>query len=122
MTSTSPVADCGCHDFRAGRRTFLKGTLATAGTLATTAVFGDVFTQVAYGAEAGGNVLVVLSLRGGADGLSMVVPHGDPAYAPARPRIAVPAPQLLAADATFGLHPAFAPLLPMWSSGRFAAV
>jgi uncharacterized protein (DUF1501 family) len=127
MTSLPPSADagttaCGCDDFHAGRRRFLKGTLATAGALATTAVFGDVFTQVAYGAETGGNVLVVLSLRGGADGLSMVVPHGDPAYAPARPRIAVPAGQLLAADPMFGLHPAFAPLLPMWNAGRFAAV
>lgn len=115
-------AGCGCDDFRASRRRFLKGTAATAGALATTAVFGDVFTQVAYGAETGGNVLVVLSLRGGADGLSMVVPHGDPAYAPARPRIAIPARQLLAADPMFGLHPAFAPLLPMWNAGRFAAV
>ena len=121
MNATSTGTECGCTDFTRSRRTFLKGSLATAGALATTAVFGDVFTQVAYGAEASGNVLVVLSLRGGADGLSMVVPHGDPAYAPARPRIAVPAPQLLAADATFGLHPAFAPLLPLWNAGRFAA-
>ncbi|MDQ4008372.1 MAG: DUF1501 domain-containing protein [Actinomycetota bacterium] len=122
MTSFAPDQTCGCADFQTGRRTFLKGTVATAGALATTAVFGDVFTQVAYGAEAGGNVLVVLSLRGGADGLSMVVPHGDRDYAPARPRIAVPAGQLLAADPLFGLHPAFAPLLPLWNTARFAAV
>ena len=122
MTSTPDAPSCGCSDFQAGRRRFLKGSLGAAGTLAATAVFGDVFTQVSYGAETGGNVLVVLSLRGGADGLSMVVPHGDRDYAPARPRIAVPAGQLLAADPMFGLHPAFAPLLPLWNTGRFAAV
>jgi uncharacterized protein (DUF1501 family) len=122
MTSTPDAPPCGCDDFQAGRRRFLKGSLGAAGTLAVTAMFGDVFAQVAYGAETGGNVLVVLSLRGGADGLSMVVPHGDPDYAPARPRIAVPAGQLLAADPVFGLHPAFAPLLPLWNTGRFAAV
>jgi uncharacterized protein (DUF1501 family) len=122
MTYAAQTQACRCSDFEASRRRFLKGTLGTAAALATTKLVGDVFTQVSYGAEPGGNVLVVLSLRGGADGLSMVVPHGDPAYAPARPRIAVPSSQLLAADPMFGLHPAFSPLLPMWKEGRFAAV
>lgn len=113
---------CGCDDFRVSRRRFLKGSLGAAGSVAATALIGDVFTQVAYGAEPGSNVLVVLSLRGGADGLSLVVPHGDPAYTVARPRIGVPASALLARDAMFGLHPALSPLLPMWQSGRMAAV
>jgi uncharacterized protein (DUF1501 family) len=120
--NTSVEGTCGCDEFRTARRTFLKGTLGAAGVIATSGLIGDVFTQVAYGVETGTNVLVVLSLRGGSDGLSMVVPHGDPGYAPVRPRIAVPAAQLLAADPMFGLHPAFAPLLPMWNAGRFAAV
>ena len=68
------------------------------------------------------NVLVVLSLRGAIDGLGVVVPHADPAYAPARPHIAIPTSTLLAADAMFGLHPAMAPLLPWWQRGQFAAV
>jgi uncharacterized protein (DUF1501 family) len=121
-TSAHEHADCGCPDFRASRRTFLKGTIATGATFVTTAMVGDVFTQVAYGGAADTNVLVVLSLRGGADGLSMVVPHGDTAYAAARPRIGIPTPSLLGADPMFGLHPAFAPLLPMWNAGLFAAV
>ena len=70
----------------------------------------------------GGSVLVLLSLRGAADGLSLVVPHGDPAYYAARPRIGVPHTALLAPDAMFGLHPALAPLLPMWQAGTLAAV
>ncbi|MBC2934218.1 DUF1501 domain-containing protein [Nocardioides sp. zg-1228] len=70
----------------------------------------------------GGSVLVLLSLRGAADGLSLVVPHGDPVYYAARPRLAIAAPSLLAADAMFGLHPALAPLLPMWEAGSLAAV
>jgi uncharacterized protein (DUF1501 family) len=68
------------------------------------------------------SVLVVLSLRGAADGLSLVVPHGDPAYYTARPRIAIPKAQLLAADSFFGLHPNLAPLLPLWNAGKIAAV
>ncbi len=34
-------------------------------------------------------VLVVLSLRGGADGLNLVVPHGDPIYYDLRPEARV---------------------------------
>ena len=66
--------------------------------------------------------MVVLSLRGAADGLSLVVPHADPQYYAARPRIAIPADTLLAKDGQFGLHPNLAPLLPLWTSGKLAAV
>ena len=114
---------CGCDDFRSSRRTFLRGVAATVGAGVTTSVIGDVFTQTAYGATAASpNVLVVLSLRGGADGLSMVVPHGDPGYLAGRSRTAIPAGRLLAADPLFGLHPALEPLLPMWDAGTFGAV
>ena len=117
---TQPANGCGCPDFQTSRRTFLKGlTAAGAGVLSS--VTGTAFTQVAFGAV-GQNVLVVLSLRGGADGLSLVVPYGDPAYLAARPKLAIPAGQLLATDGFFGLHPRFAPLLPMWLSGKLAAV
>src|SRR5206468_3497134 len=70
------------------------------------------------------SVLVVLSLRGGADGLSLVVPYGDPGYQQARPTIAVPQDQLLAGttDGRFGLHPKLATLLPLWTGGSLAAV
>ncbi len=69
-----------------------------------------------------GDVLVVLSLRGGFDGLSAVVPAADPAYAAARPTVGIPDQSLLALDRTFGLHPALAPLKPLWDAGRFGAV
>jgi uncharacterized protein (DUF1501 family) len=52
----------------------------------------------------------------------MVVPHAESAYYAARPTSAVKATELLHADATFGLHPEFAPLSPWWQSGTLAAV
>jgi uncharacterized protein (DUF1501 family) len=64
----------------------------------------------------------VLSLRGGFDGLSAVVPAGDPDYYKARPNIGVPKASLIAGDAIFGLHPALAPLAPLWQAGKLAAV
>jgi uncharacterized protein (DUF1501 family) len=70
--------------------------------------------------------LVVVMLRGAVDGLSVVVPHGDPAYARNRAEIASAAPGrpdgALPLDALFGLHPALASMLPLWSADRLAFV
>ena len=112
-----------CEEYAAlstSRRNLLRGALVAG----TTTVIGDAVmgtASAAAGRKARG-VLVVLSLRGAADGMSLVVPHGDPVYYEARPRIAVPKDQLIAADAFFGMHPALAPLLPLWSSGKLGWV
>ena len=104
------------------RRGFLRGSLGVAAA-ATTAAYGTAFVQTSYAAtRSAPTVLVVLSLRGACDGLSLVVPHGDPVYYQARPTIGIPAATLLAKDGMFGLHPKLAPLLPMWNAGKMAAV
>ena len=81
-------------------------------------------TRLAFAAAPApaGDVFVLLSLRGGFDGLSAVVPHGDPAYYAARPEIGVPKARLIGGDAYFGLNPGLAPLLPFWTAGSLAAV
>ncbi len=107
---------------RVSRRRLL-GALAAAGAVGvTTSVFGDAVRQASFGATTGGNVLVVLSFRGGLDGLGLVVPHGDPQYARARPRLAVPTTALLHAGPMFGLHPKLAPLSWLWQAREMAAV
>jgi uncharacterized protein (DUF1501 family) len=75
-------------------------------------------------AKAGGSDSVVVSifLRGAADGLSLVVPHGDPAYYEVRPRIHVPAGDEIDLDGFYGLHPALAPLQPHFEAGRLAVI
>lgn len=112
-----------CAEFeraaRLHRRTFLA---AAVGGALTTTVFGSAVRQASFASTTGGNALVVLSLRGGVDGLGMVVPHGDPAYYTARGSMAVPRSTLVARDAFFGLHPALTPLVPWWRSGELAAV
>jgi uncharacterized protein (DUF1501 family) len=105
------------------RRGLLKSSLAAAGVGMATSLFGGTFLQASFGAtRKAGNVVVLLSLRGAADGLSLVVPHSDPQYYAARPGIAIPRASLLARNDTFGLHPKLAPLLPMWQAGKIAAV
>lgn len=116
----------GCEEFKrtlASRRSFLKGLgVVAAGGVAAT-MQGTVFRQVTYAASgSASNVLVVLSLRGGVDGMSLVVPYGDPHYYRARPTIGIPKSTLLETDGSFGLHPNFAPLAARWKSGEMAAV
>ncbi|MFT4232870.1 MAG: DUF1501 domain-containing protein [Leucobacter sp.] len=115
----------GCADFASSvsRRTAIRAAIGVAAGLAVTTAFGEAFVETAY--ATGGKadrMLVVLSLRGGADGMSLVVPHGDAVYYEARPDIAIPKDKLLAANSFFGLHPLFEPLLPMWNAGRIAAI
>lgn len=119
---TSHGSRACCTDFELSRRRFLGRLGAGAAGLAAPTAFGGAFRQVAYGAPAGSNVVVVLSLRGGADGLSMVIPHTEPTYYSLRPTTSIPADRLLRRDAAFGLHPALAPLVPMWAAGSFGAV
>jgi uncharacterized protein (DUF1501 family) len=126
-THDTPRRDCGCPDFartRMSRRRLLGTAAAGAGALVGAQMVGGAFLQVAYGGTPGSNVVVVLSLRGGADGLSMVVPRGvdHDHLAAYRPSIVVPESTLLGADPRFGLHPALGDLLPMWDAGTFGAV
>ena len=76
-------------------------------------------------------VLVAIFQRGAADGLNIVVPHAEKRYYDLRPTIAVPPPSRDAGrrensaidlDGFFGLHPALAPLKPIWDEGRLAIV
>ncbi len=76
-----------------------------------------------------GDVLVCIFLRGGADGLNIVVPHGEDTYYNVRPQLAIPRPdttgsepKALDLDGFFGLHPALAPLQPIFAGGELKAV
>jgi uncharacterized protein (DUF1501 family) len=70
--------------------------------------------------------LVVVLLRGAADGLNIVVPYQDRDYYQARPRLALPPPDqpagVLDLDGQFGLHPSLAGLLPFWQKQQLAFV
>ncbi len=70
--------------------------------------------------------LIVIFLRGAVDGLSIAVPYTETAYYEARPKIAIPQPGkeggALDLDGRFGLHPALAPLMPLWQQKQLAFV
>jgi uncharacterized protein (DUF1501 family) len=82
-----------------------------------------VTSRVAFAApEDNKGTLVVIFLRGGMDGLSVVAPGDDPNYRSLRPNIAIPTAALLPAGRGFGLNPAMAALYPFWQAGKMAAV
>jgi len=118
------------------RRVFMKsGALA----LVTMGLSPSFLRRTAFGAEvlkgaatrgaSRGKTLICLFQRGAADALNVVVPHGEAAYYRLRPSIAIPRPSLGAGpagavdlDGFFGLHPALAPMKPLWDMGILAPI
>ncbi len=66
--------------------------------------------------------LIVVFLRGGADGLNMVAPLQDAGYYKARPRIAIGEKAALRLDDFFGLNPILSGLEPAWKDGALGIV
>ena len=111
------------------RRVFVKsGALA----LVTMGLSPSFLRRVTYGMELTkapkGKVLICLFQRGAADALNIVVPHGERSYYAMRPSIAIPQPSrgeatsAIDLDGFFGLHPALAPLKPLYDRGLLAPV
>ena len=110
------------------RRVFLKGgALAIVGTSAIPSFLTRaVYAADTVSASTGKKRLIVLFQRGAADGLNIVVPHGESAYYSMRPSIAIPRPHgtdgALDLNGFFGLHPSMTAFKPLWDSGHLAIV
>src|SRR5579859_3042760 len=74
------------------------------------------------------DMLIVIFMRGGADGLNVVVPHGEAQYYMQRQNIAIPQPRSGSAataidlDGFFGLHPSMSALKEIWDARHMAIV
>lgn len=118
------------------RRGFLGGAAALGGA----AVASPRLAFATPASPGAGDAVVVIFLRGGADGLSMTPPYGYQSYRDLRPNIAIPPPgeangalPLTSAntnaafptgiDGVVGLHPAMAPIYDtMWNQGQLAII
>ncbi|HXD08853.1 MAG TPA: DUF1501 domain-containing protein [Anaerolineales bacterium] len=78
-----------------------------------------------------GDTLVVVFLRGAADILNMVVPHGEDAYYQLRPTLGIPHPddlntkmeeRVIDLDGFFGFHPSMRALMDAWRSQQLAII
>lgn len=134
---SNDVLSCGhCLEYeRIDRRAFLmRGMQSAAGllignALTTLPTWMPRITLAPPHQGPRGDTLVCIFLRGGADGLNMVVPFGEDAYYKARPILAIPRPDDTSAefnvvdlDGFFGLHPALAPLSTIYRSGALAFI
>jgi len=105
------------------RRIFLRnGALA----MMSSAVVPAFLTRALLAESAAPNIqgkkLVVIFLRGAADGLNIVVPYAEKNYYAMRPTIAIPQNQVLDLDGFFGLHPSLASFEPLYRQGHLAIV
>ncbi len=101
------------------RRDFLMTATASFGALAVPGVLLRARPARAAGTDP---VVVALYLRGGADALNLVVPHGDAGYYAVRPTIRVTAGTEIDLDGFFGFHPSLAPLHPFYQNGKLAVL
>lgn len=123
--------DHSCEDYR---RTTRRSLLIGAGISSVAWMTRSALSQVGVrpgNADADGDIVVSIFLRGGADGMSVVVPYGEDAYHRARPNIGLARPndtsaaanaRCLDLDGFFGLNPALAPLLPLYKDRHLAVV
>ena len=112
------------------RRQFLQSATMLSGAVAWPAWMPRLAFAPAQQAPRG-DTLVVVFLRGAADTLNIVVPHGEAAYYDRRPTLGIPRPddrnaaaklRAIDLDGFFGLHPALGPLLPAWQAGHLAPI
>src|SRR5512140_2242185 len=102
------------------RRIFLKqGAFA----LVSLGFAPSFLARTAYAAGRNGRrkMLVAIFQRGAVDGLSVVVPFGEPEYYRVRPTIAIPRPNAgenaaIDLDGFFGVNPRLASLKPLWDA------
>lgn len=111
------------------RREFLKTSAVVSLSCLVPGLSGWAYSPAAAagsGGKSGSRKLIVVFLRGAADGLNIVVPYADQDYYRARPTIAVNPPGkpdgCIDLDGTFGLHPVLKPLVSRWKEGSLAFV
>src|SRR5262245_9078811 len=104
------------------RRRFLKASLAAAPLVALAPTVPLFVARTARAGEkaAPGQVLVIVELIGGNDGINTVVPFADEGYARHRKALRLPREQLIRVGDGVGLHPALKPLARTWEDGKLA--
>ena len=101
--------------FSLSRRGFLAGACCAAAA--------PVLTSFSVAAAPGESRFVTIILRGGMDGLDLVQPYGDAAFAALRPTLGLtPGTGLVDLDGFFGLNPAASALMPLWQENALSFV
>ena len=101
------------------RRQFLTHTLKASSLVTLNAMVPQFVARTAHAATPGkDNILVVLEMTGGNDGLNTVIPYADDLYHKARPTLRQTRNDVIRLDDHVGLHSAMRGFRPMWSLTR----
>ncbi|CAG4906954.1 DUF1501 domain-containing protein [Paraburkholderia saeva] len=93
------------------RRRFLSFAAAGAGAMLAS-------PHIAFASVATDRRFVFVIQRGAADGLNIVVPYADPAYANLRGALAIDPASATKLDGTFALHPSLVQTAKMYADGQ----
>jgi uncharacterized protein (DUF1501 family) len=105
------------------RRQFLTRALRGSSLVALGSVVPQFVARTARAAPPGkDNILVVVELTGGNDGVNTVIPYADDLYHKFRPTLRKTKDAVIRLDDHVGLHPAMQSLRPMWEAGHLAVV
>jgi uncharacterized protein (DUF1501 family) len=105
------------------RRSFLSMGAAAGATLWLPRAFGaQAAAQSGPMSRGYGNLLILVELKGGNDGLNTVIPFADPTYYQLRKNIGIKREQAIQLDERTALHPSLQPLMPLWQSRQLAIV
>ncbi|MDJ0825778.1 MAG: DUF1501 domain-containing protein [Rhodobacter sp.] len=109
------------NELTPSRRRFLQA-LGGCAFLSLPSVTLPGFVQAAGAAPPAGNILVLVELAGGNDGLNTVVPTRDAAYRALRPEIGIARRNTLGLDRRTGLHPSMTEVAALWQDGELRIV
>jgi uncharacterized protein (DUF1501 family) len=105
------------------RRSFLSMGAAAGAALWLPRAFGaQAAAQSGPMSRGYGNLLILVELKGGNDGLNTVIPFADPTYYQLRKNIGIKREQAIQLDERTALHPSLQPLMPLWQSQQLAIV
>ncbi len=105
------------------RRHFLTRTLQGSSLLAMGTVVPQFVSRTAQAAAPGkDNILVVLEMTGGNDGLNTVIPYADDLYHKARPTLRQAKDVVIRLDDHVGLNSSMVGFRQMWEKGQLAVV
>jgi uncharacterized protein (DUF1501 family) len=105
------------------RRRFLTHTLKGSSLVALSSVVPQFVSRTAQAAAPGkDNILVVLEMTGGNDGLNTVIPYADDLYHKARPTLRQTKDVVIRLDDHVGLNSGMVGFRPLWEKGQLAVV
>lgn len=106
------------------RRSFLRGSGVALAGFSLGSLLPSAWLDHALAAgDASNKKLLFIFLRGGADWINMLIPHGDADYSAAnRPTLYIPPGDAIPLNGFASFHPALADLGDLWNAGALAAI